>query len=49
MTIDYVLLAFITDGKVLVFTYTADKKMKNAKQHESHIPHISSSEQLIGL
>jgi hypothetical protein len=35
MTIDYVLLPFKTDGKVLVFTYTVDKKMKSAKQHDS--------------
>jgi len=35
MIIDYVLLPFKTDGKVLVLTYTVDKKMKNAKQHDS--------------
>jgi len=35
MTIDCVLLPFKTDGKVLVFTHTVDKKMKNAKQLDS--------------
>jgi len=32
--IDYVVLPFKTDGKVLVLQYTVDKKMKNAKQHD---------------
>jgi len=35
MIIDSVVLPFKTDGKVLVLQYTVDKKMKNAKQHDS--------------
>lgn len=35
MIIDYVLLPFKTDGKILVLTYTVDKKMKNAKRYDT--------------